>query len=900
MAIKTRNIQIVNSRLNRLHLAHRIAVALVSNFLAGTQAVGAEQGDFTFFEQKIRPVLVEHCYGCHSAEAQAKKKLKGGLLLDTREGTLRGGDTGRAVLPGEANKSLLLTAMKYGDPDLQMPPKKKLPDSVIADFERWIEKGAPDPREGEQFAPVPAIDLSRAKDHWAYQPLRQPEIPNIARKFQSRIRTPIDAFLLDRMAQRGIDPAPQADPRTLIRRVHLDLVGLPPSPEVVETFVKKWNGQDAKTQASVFAAIVDQLLASSQYGERWGRHWLDVARYAETQGYERDENKPFAWRYRDWVIDAFNSDLPYPRFVQEQIAGDELEDATTSSRIATGFLRVGTFDTIAADGKLARYDNLDDTLGVTMSAFMGMSIQCARCHDHKFEPLLQEDYYRLLCVFETIPDPKKPVAVGGPVETAAYEKILAAWEAKLAEDMKPLDALRVAAIENADLAILKEKKVRIDAKQLEEFLAAYRTPAKDREKKQQQLTSLNGGRKIDEIIRAVGTDDQKKQAESLYRELKHRFDKEKPQPLLAFAVSEVDGSAGKVRKPLAPVPVPTNDKTVKNWPSTKLMIRGEVNRPGDVVHMGVPSALASLSSQQSPPLEPLETSSGRRLWLARWMTQTQQGMLARVIVNRIWQQHFGRGFLNNANNLGVSGGKPSHPELLQWLAWDFVEHEWSMKHLHKRIVTSAMYQLATIHPNPEVDIEGELYSRWNSRRLEAEAIRDSLLAVSGKLNLKMHGPSIHPPMENKVVGASAGEGWQKSDETEASRRSVYVYAKRAIPLPELEMLGYPDSSVSMPRRQVATTSVQALLLLNGRLVTEMAAHLANRVRQEAGAEPAKQVRRLWLISLSREPRAEELATALAYLEHHARENNSGRNGVSDALSSLCKVLLNTNEFVYLN
>ncbi|MEX2215813.1 MAG: PSD1 and planctomycete cytochrome C domain-containing protein [Phycisphaeraceae bacterium] len=858
-------------------------------------ASAAASPDYKFFEQKIRPVLVEHCYSCHSADAQANKKLKGGLLLDTREGSLRGGDSGRAVVPGEAGKSLLLKAMKYSDPDLQMPPKKKLPDSVVADFEKWIESGALDPRDGEAVTLVKAIDLEKAADHWAFQPLSKPAVPAVAAKYEAMVITPIDAFLLEQMTKAGVEPAAKADPRTLIRRVYLDLIGLPPSPEEVAAFEQS----AIRDPQSAISDVVDRLLASPRYGERWGRHWLDVARYAETQGYERDENKPFAWRYRDWVIDAFNSDMHYLRFVQEQIAGDELADSTVASRIATGFLRVGTFDTIAADAKMARYDNLDDTLGVTMSAFLGMTIQCARCHDHKFEPLSQEDYFRLLSVFEPLPDPKKAVEVGGPAERAAYEKELAAWEATIAGDMASLDAIRAAALEGTSAAELEEKKIKIDAKRRDETLAAYRVPSAERDKKQKEITSLDGGRRFDDIIRAIGSDEQKKEVESLYRDLKRRMDKEKPQPMLALAAGEGNIAGDGTAKRLPPVPVPSAGETAKNWPSMKLMIRGEVHREGDVVRMGVPEILSVVSKQSLPALEPLEGSSGRRLWLATWMVQSQQPLLARTIVNRVWQNHFGRGFVANANELGVAGGEPSHPQLLEWLAADFVEHGWRLKHLHKRIVTSRLYQLAAEHPNVDVDIEAALYSRWKTRRLEAEAIRDSILAVSGRLNDKMHGPSIYPPFDGKVVGASAGEGWQKSDEEEASRRSVYIYVKRALALPEMEMLGSPDSSVSMPRRQVATTSVQALLLLNGRLVSEQAAHLAQRLQREAGSEPAAQVRRLWLLALSRQPGERELDAALAYLKQHPRAGQN-KDGVDAAMIGLCQVVMNTNEFVYLN
>ncbi len=909
--------------------------AVVLTVMVGISPAPADdKAGVQFFEQKIRPVLVEHCYSCHSTAAQSNKKLKGGLLLDTREGVLRGGDTGPAVVPSDAKKSLLLTAIAYTDADMQMPPKKRLPDSVVADFKRWIELGAPDPREtGAVTAPTAAIDFNKAREHWAWQPLKKPALPQVSAKNQALVRTPIDAFLLAKMEQAGVQPAPLADPRTLIRRVYLDLTGLPPTPEEVEAFVKgqgpgvkgqeeeaRHEGTQAERRGGIesetrnpkpetrssapytlnptpYTLLIDRLLASPHYGERFGRHWLDVARYAETQGYERDENKPFAWRYRDYVIDAFNRDMPFTRFVQEQIAGDELEDSTTSSQIATGFLRVGTYDTIAADGKAAKYDNLDDTLGVTMSAFLGLTIQCARCHDHKFEPLTQQDYYRLLCVFEPLPEPRNAVPVGGEAEQAEYAKKLAAWEESVAQDQSALDQLRIDALESADLKVMAEKKIKLDAKRREEALTAYRTIPSKRDQRQKDLTSLEGGKRWDEVVRAVGTADEVKQLDKLYNELKRRDDKDKPVPMLAFAAGEGKPQAAKKGKP-QPVPPPAAASAKAGaWPTTKLMIRGEVHKPGDDVRMGVPQLFAS---HETPELQPTGFSSGRRLWLAKWITTQAQPLLARTIVNRVWQQHFGRGFVANANELGISGGTPSHPQLLDWLAADFVEHGWQLKRLHKMIAMSSMYQLAAQHADPDKDIEAAIYSRWKSRRLEAEAIRDSVLFVSGRLNLKMGGPSIHPPFENKIVGDSAGAGWEKSDESESVRRSVYIYVKRAIPLPDLEILNAPDSSVSMPKRQVATTSVQALLLLNGRLATEQAAVLAERLVKEAGSEPAAQIRRLWLLTLSREPRQEELAAAMDYLKQHPRAGKSEKTGVSAAMVSLCQVVMNTNEFVYLN
>jgi hypothetical protein len=592
---------------------------------------------------------------------------------------------------------------------------------------------------------------SAPAEHWAFRPVARPAVPAV--RDRSGVRTPIDAFVLARLEKAGLKPAPPADRRTLLRRVTLDLIGLPPTPEEQRAFL-------ADDSPDAFAKVVDRLLASPQYGERWGRHWLDVARYAETNGYERDGAKPSAWRYRDYVIDSFNRDKPFDRFVIEQIAGDEVAGSDAEARVAATFLRLGTWDDEPADPKVDRYDQLDDVLGTTATAFLGLTLRCARCHDHKFEPFTQADYYRMLAVFEPL---KRPQDNRKDLDVAIGEGVSSRW---------PL--------------------------------------------------SLGGPR--------------------------------------AYVWQEESTP-----------------------PVTHVLKRGDPNRPREEVGPGIP---AVLGKQPEPPPRPTAKTSGRRLWLANWVASPENPLTARVIVNRVWQGHFGRGLVPTANDFGTVGEPPTHPELLDWLADEFVKSGWRLKPLHWMIVLSAAYQASAAAP---ADPKGALLVRWRPRRLEAEVVRDSMLAVSGVLNTQQRGPSVYPTLERAVLEGQSrpGDGWGKSDERQQARRSVYVFVKRSLAVPELELLDSPDTTSSCEARPVSTTAPQALTFLNGAFAGEQAAHFAARLRREAGADPTAQVRRAFEVALCRPPRDEELKAAVAFL---------GRQ----RLEALCLVMLNLNEFVYLD
>jgi hypothetical protein len=671
---------------------------------------------------------------------------------------------------------------------------------------------------GAAVVAKPSVD--KAREHWSFRPVRRPAIPAVRQR--DWLRSPIDAFLLARLEAAGLRPNGDADKRTLLRRVYLDVIGLPPTPEEQRAFL-----DDASPDA--FARVVDRLLARPEYGERWARHWLDVVRYAESNGYERDGAKPNAWRYRDYVINALNKDKPFDRFVQEQLAGDELPGADAETRIAATFLRLGTWDDEPADFAVDRCDQLDDVLGTTATAFLGLTLRCARCHDHKFEPFSQRDYYRTLAVFDPL---KRPQIVVSATHRKEYEMFVGTEE------------------------------------ELRRFWRGVGVEA-----------SLLTGALL------PGLSGQSRLGAAPQLGLLPKF---QPEMLPQAHVWYEDG-------PQAPV--------------TRLLRRGDPKRATETVEPGVPAVLVK---QQPDQPKALAHSTGRRLWLARWITRRDNPLTARVIVNRVWQHHFGTGLVSTPNDFGLMGAKPSHPELLDWLADWFMANGWRLKPLHRLILLSRAYQTNSLREGDGGRVERKLalFGRWKQRRLEAEAIRDSVLAVSGQLERVSSGPSVFPPLPRAVLEGQSkpGNGWTTSNARQAARRSIYVFCKRSLAVPELELLDTPDTTSSCEQRPISTTAPQALTFLNGAFVHEQAAHLAERLRREAGPEPAAQVRRAFALTLCRPPRPEELRLTLDFLTRQQRqiEDDARRAGqpVVDArqraLTALCVVLLNTNEFFYLN
>ncbi|MFO0842448.1 MAG: DUF1549 and DUF1553 domain-containing protein [Gemmataceae bacterium] len=593
---------------------------------------------------------------------------------------------------------------------------------------------------------------------WAFKPVRPVAVPRV--KDSAWPRNPIDAFVLAKLEAAGRSPAPPAPPVALLRRLHLDLTGLPPTVEEQEAFCR-----DSSPDA--WERLVDRLLSSPAHGERYARHWLDVARYADTNGYERDADKPSVWRYRDRVIRAFNGDLPFDRFVLEQLAGDELDDADADTVLSTGFLRLGPWDDEPADPKADRFDQLDDIVSTTAEAFLGLTLACARCHNHKFEPLTMPDYYRLVAVFNPLERPR--------------------------DGRKELDR-----------------------------------PAAPR------------GRKFD------------------------------------------TAPPGYFLEERSPKPPPTH-----------LLRRGRADSPGAEVQPGVPAVLAPT---QPAFLPPGEFTSRRRLSLARWVASRDNPLTARVIVNRVWMWHFGEGLVATPNDFGTRGSAPTHPELLDWLAGWFVDHGWSLKELHRLIVTSATYRVSKQIGTCLVGWSRHPLERLPRQRLDAETIRDSVLAVSGRLNRTMFGPGVRPPIPRAALEGHSDPNtvWKPDGEREASRRSVYIHVKRSLMLPMLEALDFCDTTRSSARRTITTVAPQALILFNGDFVNQQSAHLARRIAEEAGPSEGKRLDRAYRLVLGRPPRDEERAILREGL---ARYRDGGLSEEA-AWVQVCRVLLNCNEFVY--
>jgi hypothetical protein len=835
-----------------------------------------------FFESKIRPVLVDACYSCHSTAKDAN--IKGDLRVDTRVGLLKGGSGGKpAVVPGNPDASTLVQAIRYGDPDLLMPPKKRLPPEVVKDFEAWVKMGAPDPRTDDPAATAvagpgiagaahvykaPAPDSDEARAHWAFRAVQAPTVPDV--KDASWVKNDVDRFVLAKLEERGLKPADRADRRTLLRRATFDLTGLPPTPEEVDAF-------ESDGSPDAFAKVVDRLLASPAYGERWGRHWLDVARYADTAGESSDYPVPQARKYRDYVIAAFNADKPYDRFVREQVAGDLLPAADEMQRreqiVATGFVATARRFSVRPEREV--HLTIDDTLDTTGKAFLGLSLSCARCHDHKFDPIPAADYYALYGIFastrypmpgcEEVKFQKDFVPL---LEPAEAEKVLGPYQAKLAAAEK-------------------------------EFAEAKRLRREARDQKEQ------------DALRKRERDAQK-QAEALAGEA--------PQVEDAYAV--VDG------------PSPAD---------AAVQLRGEPFNAGPVVRRGF---LTVLGGQKLPD----GYQGSGRLELAKWLTDPANPLTARVMVNRVWQHHFGRGLVATPNDFGVRGAKPTHPELLDYLAGKFVAGGWSVKGLHRLVMLSATYQTggggdagtadvrdtsvaehsaavaernaAVDERNAAIDPTNELLWRFDRRRLDAEQIRDAMLAVSGKLEpTPMDGgrpvTADHPFPPKAKWGFTQHAPFQAVYET--SRRSVYLMVQRIRRHPFLATFDGADPNASTADRPASTTPLQALFVMNDPFVHASADGLAARAGEVAVPESsasttaspatppgdAANVERAYRLALGRPPSAGEAAAAASYLrEFKAKAAVDGVAAAGDeaaqaALASLCRVLLSSNEFLFI-
>jgi hypothetical protein len=793
----------------------------------------ADEG-LAFFESKIRPLLISKCIKCHGGS-----EPNGGLSLEFRAGWQEAG----VIEPGKPDESLLIAAVRYADPDIAMPPEDaggKLSPAQIAALETWVQMGAPDPRETDanienHVGRGPKLrsrefKLSDAdRNYWAFQPVSRPSVP--AESAGAGAIHPIDWLLLEELKKAGLEMSQLASPREQVRRAYFDLWGLPPAPEAVAEF-------DREPTDAQWERLINALLAFPHYGERWGRHWLDVVRYAESNGYERDGEKPNAWRYRDYVIDSFNSDKPYDQFVREQLAGDEIaEDAVggassgnqqwRDSIVATGFYRLHVWDDEPDSTLAAEYDDLDDIMVTTGAAFLGLTLGCARCHDHKFDPISQVDYYAFLSFFRGIDPYGRQHSGGGGRGTGRIERLLAS---------------------PSELSGWQEEQNR-RVKDLEERLAQATDEAK---------TAIEA---------------ELKQA----REAKPPFDS-------ALAVAE--------NGPTAPV--------------TRVLYRGDANSPRGEVSPAFPMVFG-LETPHFPALEDGASYSGRRRALADWVASPRNPLTARVMVNRIWQHHFGVGLVPTPDDFGNVGLPPTNQALLDYLAAQFIESGWSIKAMHRLIMTSQAYRQSSRADNPQalrIDPENTLLWRQNLRRADAETIRDSILAVSGKLNPWQSGPSVYPTLPPDIHGGqdTSGKGWQDSPADEQNRRSIYLVVKRGLKIPLLESFDFANGTTPVGTRPVTTTAPQALMLLNDRFVQAQADVLAARVTREAGVEVDAQLTRAFQLVLQRDPTPAERTAAGKLMTRERTFSVAEGSGEADskALISVCHGLLNVNEMIYVD
>jgi len=719
-------------------------------FVFATWAVSASANTVSVpdFNRDIAPLIAKRCLECHN-----KRDLKGDINLTTEVGFTKGTENGR----------LALELVTKGE----MPPKvkgqqQKLPDAEIALLKRWVNAGVAWP-SGRVLDPYESTtDVRGGRDWWSLQPVVRPAVPRLAKH-------PVDAFIAAKLAKESMVSAVRAGRRTLVRRAYFDLTGLPPTPEQVEQFIR-----DPAPDA--WSRLIDRLLASPRHGEHWARYWLDLVRFAETDGYERDKLKPNIWRYRDWVINAFNSDMPYTQFVAEQLAGDEVPNRTEQSVVATGMIRAGTWNDEPNDPNDYLYTRLEDMVHTTTSAFLGLTVKCARCHEHKFDPIPQNDYYRIASFF---------------------------WAGHMGQ-------------------------------------------------------ANQGG----PTTKALGYE----------------------------AYGWTDKSS--------------------NPPPIRLLLNGERHKPGPEIAPGFLSAVNALDKPLAPP-PPGSKTTQRRLQFARWITNEQNPLTARVMVNRLWLQHFGQGLVRSPNNFGFKGELPTHPGLLDWLASEFMRPTvdagpaWTLKRIHKLIMTSSTYRQRSVHPHETQYSQRDFLNRnlwkFNRRRISSESLRDAMLAVGGRLNMRMGGPSFYPGMSAEALeGLSRKAGdWKSSPADERSRRSIYMMTKRSRLLPLMTTFDFSDTTASCGQRDVTTVAPQALALLNNQFTHAQSEALAKRLAGHA-AGTVEQVKLAWQLAFGRNPSDGELGQAENHL-HEQRQHFDGRNNPGHlALASLCHVLLNCNEFIYVD
>lgn len=839
-------------------------------------------------------ILQTRCVGCHGPEKQ-----KGDLRLDSRDRALHGGGLGPALVPGDPSASLLIQSIRHLRADLEMPPKDPLTGGEIEVLERWVRDGAPwthpppsgdagsssaeNGRVGDAWSdpnnPITRIFHGQRLDLWSLRPLQPTPPPGPSPKPGGSgsglpdpgARHPVDRFIRQRLAKAGIESAPPAPPRIQARRAAFDLTGLPPHPDELRRFL-------GDTQPGAWERYVDRLLASPAYGEHQARLWLDVIRYADSNGFDWDEFRPDAWRFRDYVIRAFNADKPFDEFIREQLAGDERldgpprDESERDSLIATGYLRLGPQDNSAPlfnEQARARAEWMADLTETTASAFLAVTMNCCRCHDHKFDPVSQADHFRLRAFFE-------PLRRGDDLslDLAQDHEAIVAQREEVARRIEPRTAERDRILDRARRRLVADRFSRLSPQEQELVQPTTRVFPEETVPMAEAAARQLAPR--EDAVRKAFTTEERARTEALAAEIAQWQASRRTFTRGLLATDSTD-------------PIPT----------TRILFQGDPKAERDAVPPGFLSALDPNPADVRPARNPRTT--GRRLALAEWIASPANPLTARVYVNRVWQSLFGRGLVATPNDFGLAGARPTHPELLDWLAQDFLRSGWSTKHLLRRLVTSATYRMSTVHPGASgtparIDRDNALLWRQNLRRLSAEQLRDALLATSGLLRTTAGGPAIWPELPAEVLQANPAflddnaektKGWYPSPLPDRTVRSVFLVQKRTVRVPFLETFDLPDNGNSCPRRAESIVAPQALSLLNGPEGLQAARALAERVARDAGPDPIRQTQRLFELSLQRQPDPQETESCRALLR-------------GQGLVQVARALINLNEFAFID
>jgi mono/diheme cytochrome c family protein len=967
----------------------------ISCSMLGLSGVASAQSeaDVSFFRDQVKPILQQHCFECHGAsDGKGGYKIKSGLQLISRKGLLKGGAHGAVINEESPEKSLLLEVISYNNEDLQMPPKNKLSDEEIALITDWVKRGAPwTPEDADVLHEVhdPHAEMTtvneKTKAHWSYKPMQRPAVPEVA-----EFAHPIDKFLEVERQARGLKANHPASRGELLRRATFDLTGLAPSLAEVQAF-------ENDTSADAWEKRIDRLLALPQYGEKWGRHWLDLVRYAESQGFERDTPKAFVWRYRDYVIDAFNKDKPYDQFLTEQLAGDEIPNPTAESLIATGYHRLMQWDDEPADRLQHFHDVIDDNVRVTTETMLGMTVGCARCHDHKGDPIPQKDYFQFASFFRNI----SPMGNGNTnlrlIDTAqshSPEQVQAMQQEmqQVRERIQQAEQAYAALPEQKDLAVEKDNVALITDSRVKPWKWHFTTkkPADDwftvgfraeTQGWQEGLSAFGTDVPNGKAVTSWRTPDIWLQTSFLLEKIPSslRMDLHHDEDVSIYCNGQLVYQKEKYRVDYASMEVPpaflaalqtgrnvisvhvhqtgggqyfdfglvTKGRSIrremlaeqntqltpeqrqafrqdvarlaelekllekrseqalvvaengKESPPTFIHMRGSAHAEGAEVQPGFPLIFGG-EMAKSLPIEH-SNSTGRRLALAEWITRDDNPRTARVMVNRLWQHHFGKGICATPNDFGFLGSAPTHPQLLDWLASEFVSKNWSMKAMHKLIMTSAAYQMSNRRSEVQLaqDPANETYWRFMPRRMTSEELRDNILLATGELNLQQGGPSIFVPIPEEVLATSSTKGgkWGESPPDQVNRRSVYGVSKRSLQVPLLTDHDQADLDNPCPVRFATIVPTQALGMINSDFIHEKARVLSARLKREAGDDPAAQVKIAYQLMVQRTADEQEISRAVEFLQLMRDEH---KLSADDALQRFCVAVFSFNEFIFID